>query len=828
MRFLIRFLSLLCSFLLLAFSLASAQEVSVSFNVNMSYQISEGNFNADTDFVDVAGSFNGWDGEAHTLADENGDEIYSVEIGGFSPGNTIEFKFRINGAWDGNEEFPGGGPNRTYTITEDDNEILVWYNDELPATGPPIAGFSPESVSIYENGTVWFSDRSGGLVTEWQWYFDGGTPSSSTERNPVVSYQNPGMYDVTLIAGHEDLADTLTIEHVVEVGTREQTDTHWWNDAVFYEIFVRSFFDTNGDGVGDFQGMTEKLNYLNDGDPESGEDLGITGIWLMPIHQSPSYHGYDVTDYTSVSSDYGTMDEFKTFLEAAQERGIRVIIDFVMNHSSNQHPWFIKSRQNVEGYRDYYRWRPDHPGYNGPWGQPVWHSWGGHYYYGLFWSGMPDINFAHQPVKEKMFEAADFWINEIGVDGFRLDAVTYIFEDGDQLEHTDETFEFWHEFNQHVKSSNPEAVTVGEAWTNTEQIIPYVTEDRLDLAFEFDLSYAILNAVRNGNASNLHTQMQKVYNSYNYLQFATFLTNHDQNRVMNELNNNWEQAKAAASIYLTLPGVPFIYYGEEIGMTGSKPDPQIRTPMQWTDGSNAGFTTGTPWIGLNSDFHIRNVAVQQTDPNSLLNWYKSLISVRNAQPALRTGSYQPVMSSHDSVFAFLREENDERLLVVINTSSTDHEQIDLMLAGSQLLPGEYEIENLLKGDMLSLTVGSSNRLENVSIDAYDAFVLPLSEVIPVSLEPQREQAESFRLDQNYPNPFNPSTTIRYHVAESAEISIQVYNVLGQRVWNTSPAMQNAGTHQVIFDARGLSSGIYFYQLHADGNLMDSRKMLLLK
>lgn len=829
MKYILRFF---IATLFLAFSSISlfGQSVSVSFNVNMMYQEVLENFDPDQNFVDVAGTFNGWDGSDHVLEDEEGDMIYSITIDGFTPGETIEFKFRIDGAWDGREEFPGEGPdgNRSYTVQAEDNVIDVWYSDELPPDGPPIADFNFSSSTVFENGTVWFTDRSGGFVTEWEWEFEGGTPSASTERNPVVTYSQTGTFDVTLIAKHEEEADTLTIEDAITVSEWEPGETHWWNDAVFYEIFVRSFFDSDGDGIGDFVGMTEKLDYLNDGDPDSGESLGITGIWLMPIHESPSYHGYDVLDYESVNSEYGTMDEFKDFLDAAHERGIKVIIDYVVNHSSSQHQWFVNSQQNVEDYRDYYYWSDTHPGYNGPWGQNVWHSSGGEYYYGLFWGGMPDLNFNHEPVKQKIFDAADFWLTEIGVDGFRLDAVMFIHKDGSQLEHVPETFEFWNEFNTQVKSSNPDAVTVGEAWTSTQQVIPYVSDDRIDIAFEFDLAYAIMGAVQGGNANGLVDQMQLVYDSYDFLQYATFLTNHDKNRVMSEFNDDWNRARTAASIYLTLPGVPFIYYGEEIGMTGTKPDPDIRTPMQWDSSTHSGFTTGSPWRSVNSNYTNRNVELMDEDPNSLLNWYRNLISVRNNHVSLRRGQYQNIPNSLEPLYTFAREYEDEKVLVMINTGSQQLELDELFVPGLGIDEGQYDILNLATGEEIVISVSASGHITGYDFSPYETIIVSPSDATPVSIEGRGEVVDEFSLDQNYPNPFNPVTTINYHLPESAEVSFSVYNLLGQKVWNSSKGTVPAGSHQVQFDAGSLSSGVYIYQLNVNGQIIDTKKMMLVK
>ena len=196
---------------------------------------------------------------------------------------------------------------------------------------------------------------------------------------------------------------------------------NWWEDAVFYEIFVRSFKDSDGNGVGDFKGITQSLDYLNDGDPATTDDLGITALWLMPIHPSPSYHGYDVYDYKAVNYDFGTMEDFQELLDEAHARGIRIIIDYVMNHTSSSHPWFTQAAQNQNGFRDFYRWTPTAPSYNGPWGQQVWRYNGNasEHFYGVFWSGMPDLNYDHPPVRDSIFDAAKFWLEEVGVDGFR-------------------------------------------------------------------------------------------------------------------------------------------------------------------------------------------------------------------------------------------------------------------------------------------------------------------------------------------------------------------------------------------------------------------------
>jgi len=635
------------------------QSVPILFEVNMSYQVESGQFNPQDEFVDVAGTFNNWGGDLTRLSDENQDSVYSITVEGFNPGETIEYKFRLNGQWDGREEFPGTGNNRVYTVEPDSNEIYVWYNNEVDPLGPPNVDFFTPSRDVFTNSIVQFDNRSTGNITSRKWTFEGGIPETSDQENPAVRYSAPGSFDVQLVGANESESDTLFIEDYITVAERQIGDTRWWNETVFYEIFVRSFYDSDGDGIGDFNGLTEKLDYLNDGDPITDTDLGITGIWLMPIHESPSYHGYEAIDYRSINPKYGTMEDFKNFLDAAHERGIKVIIDYVMNHTSTEHPWFQKSAAGDPDYRDFYRWSEINPGYNGPWGQRVWHnSHGGRqfdeHYYGLFWSGMPDLNYDNPAVKDSMFAISDFWINEVGVDGFRQDAVIYIDEDGSKLKNTDETLQYWQDFNANLKAANPDAFAVGEAWEPTDIALQYVNDNRLDYVFEFDLANAILEGVNSGSANPILSHMQTVYNEYPFLQFGTFLTNHDQNRVMNVLGEDTEKAKVAASLYLTLPGIPYLYYGEEVGMLGQKPDENIRLPMQWSSEPNAGFTTGTPWRTPNSNFADFNVEEMQDDENSLYSHYRDLIHFRNDTPALQTGENEAGLTSEDGLLTFLR------------------------------------------------------------------------------------------------------------------------------------------------------------------------------
>lgn len=714
--------------LFLIISGLKAQDATIHFSVNMSYQIQSGNFDPNTEFVDLAGDFNGWGSDLTILSDDNQDSIYNISISEFFISQTIQFKFRQNGAWDGSEEFPGGGPNRVSTIMTTMDSLSFWYNDETPSTGLPVANFYASQMVIKDQGNVQLFDLSSGEIDFWSWTFEGGNPATSFLQNPNVFYADAGVYDVELIVGNATNSDTLLLTDYITVNERDRTQLAWWNNTVFYEAFVRSFYDSDGDGIGDFNGFIEKLDYLNDGDINTDEDLGIGGIWLMPINPSPSYHGYDVTNYYGINPEYGTMAEFQAFLDAAHARGIKVIIDLVMNHSSSQHQWFNDSKTYQNNKRNYYRWSQTNPGYNGPWGQQVWHWHNSGYYYGVFWGGMPDLNYDEPQVVDSMFHVAEYWLNDIGVDGFRLDAAGLIFEDGENLEHVPATIQFWKDFTANNKSVAPESFSVGEVWTNTSTIVNYVEDEGLDFCFEFDLAGTILNAVNNGEASSIYSKMSEVYNAYPYLQWGTFLTNHDMNRVINSLAQDEDKNKLAASIYLTLPGIPFIYYGEEIGMLGEKPDEDIRRPMQWTNGYQAGFTSSVPWNSINSNYISFNVETELADSNSILNCYKKLIKVRNLKPALQEGDYLESRADKSPVFSFLRATENDTALVVINTASNLIGDIKINLVNCELPIGDYGWFEMISNESMTFNIDSDHLMLIPEMGAMEVMILSSNQI----------------------------------------------------------------------------------------------------
>ena len=593
---------------------------------------------------------------------------------------------------------------------------------------------------------------------------------------------------------------------IFSIGSFAQGTTHWWNDAVFYEIFVRSFYDSNGDGIGDFAGLTSQLDYLNDGDPNTDDDLGITAIWLMPINPSPSYHGYDVTDYYGIHPDYGTKQDFLHFMDQAHQRGIKVVVDFVMNHSSSAHPWFQQAKNNDPFYRDFYRWSNTDPGYNGPWGQQVWHynNTAGEYYYGVFWGGMPDLNYGYAPVKDSIFAVTEYWLNDMNVDGFRCDAVKFIFEDGSTLENTNQTLQFWQEWNTVYKAASPDAMAVGEAWDNTGVVLGYVG-DKFDYCFEFDLAGSILGAVNSSNPSGLRGTIQNAYDNYPYLQFGTFLTNHDQERSFDVFQEDEEKMKRAAAIYLTLPGVPYIYYGEEVGMKGKKPDENIRRPMQWSADPNGGFTFGTPWNNLNSNYTFYNVAVMEPDPNSILNWYKKLISIRNDEVALRQGTYLEVDAGANPVMAYLRQHQGETVMVLVNTGNQDYPNLQVDLNGSGLPTGDYiwwELTN--DREEIPANIDGSQMLTGISLAPGESKVLKFG--WPVG----QEQLSAGGNTILFPNPVVDQLTLRFE-QRNADRQYELIDLQGRVL----QAGQVPDREEFQLDLSALPQGAYVLQVSSN-------------
>lgn len=453
-------------------------------------------------------------------------------------------------------------------------------------------------------------------------------------------------------------------------------------DVVWYEVFVRSFQDSDGDGVGDLRGVTQRLDYL--------ADLGIGGLWLMPIHPSPSYHGYDVTDYRDVNPEYGTVQDLVELLDAAHARGLRVIIDFVPNHTSSSHPWFQAALAGDPWYRDFYVWSEEPPNWRGNYGGSAWHPAGGSHYLGLFSPAMPDLNHRNEDVVTEIMSVARFWL-ELGVDGFRVDAIQHVVESPDGVTaNAPENYAWVKMFQDFMSEVSPGALIVGETWTAMPAIARYHRESGLHMSFDYPIWRELTEAIQRRSASDLAFAIEQESALYPAdAARATFTGNHDQTRLATQLSfprRDERRIKLAASLLLTLPGTPFLYYGEELGMPDGPgtSDVEKRTPMRWEPGAGLGFTSGVPWASPGEDSTGVSVAEQTGDPGSVLEHYRTLIHVRNAYPALNRGAAAVLETGDPALLALERSHGDEALYVLANLSARE-----LEAAGVDLPAGSY-------------------------------------------------------------------------------------------------------------------------------------------
>ena len=487
----------------------------------------------------------------------------------------------------------------------------------------------------------------------------------------------------------------------------------------FYEIFVYSFYDSDGDGIGDLQGVIEKLDYLNDGDDTTDTDLGINGIWLMPIMQSTTYHKYDVVDYMSIDSEYGDMGDFDQLIEECHKRGINVIIDLAINHSSSQHQWFQEAVQYIKGlpdgaeldpaecpYVEYYNFTKEmKSGYT----QIAGTEW---YYESQFWSEMPDLNLYNEAVRSEFEAIADFWL-EKGVDGFRMDAVKE-FVSGDVNANTE--ILAW--FNDYVKSVDPDTYIVCECWTDSNTYSQYYASG-VDSMFDFEFGDkdGIISNVLNGKSSPSAyakeiIRDQELFAQYNaeYIP-APFYTNHDLNRSASYYAGEYSmaQTKMAQAMNLLMSGNAFIYYGEELGMKGSTIDENKRAPMYWSKDENATGMCDGPAAMEDFEMKYDSLEEQSADPDSIYNFVKEVIRLRNQNPEIARGIvtyYEDASSLRTCVLS--KEYEGKQIVLVFNTSKLSQEvALDQVVVGDktaaelvtlgELLTGEEEIERTETG-----------------------------------------------------------------------------------------------------------------------------------
>ena len=463
-------------------------------------------------------------------------------------------------------------------------------------------------------------------------------------------------------------------------------DARWWRGKTAYEVYVRSFADSNGDGIGDLRGLTAKLDVLNDGDPATTTDLGVDAIWLMPISPSPSDHGYDVTDHRGVNPQYGTLEDFDTLVREAHRRGIKVLLDLVLNHTSDRHPWFVNAQVAPAGlYRDWYVWSSTDPRWHKPW-DPAdpWVPWNGSFYYALFCPCMPDLNYRNPAVEQEMTDVMRLWLSR-GADGFRLDGARYYVESpqGDVADQPET-----HALLRRLHAAFPKALLVGEVWTNENTVASYGNGDELQLAFSFDLAGSITSSLRAGDATELINTLavsERVLTVDRNFE-APFLSNHDQERVFRALKGDVPSMRLAAATLFAMPGTPFIYYGEELGMRGGswRDDSAKRTAYRFSPDAPAyGFGTAPPRIAADELPGV-DLASQQKDPASLWNLYRSLIALRHARAALATGdaTRPEVTGGGPGIVAVLRRAGASSVLFVANYASVAAAPFSVAVTGS--------------------------------------------------------------------------------------------------------------------------------------------------
>ncbi|MCA0174015.1 glycoside hydrolase family 13 protein [Bacillus sp. RAR_GA_16] len=534
----------------------------------------------------------------------------------------------------------------------------------------------------------------------------------------------------------------------------------WWKESVVYQIYPRSFNDSNGDGVGDIKGITEKLDYL--------KDLGIDVIWLSPVYQSPNDdNGYDISDYRAIMDEFGTMDDWEEMLQEVHARGMKLIMDLVVNHSSDEHNWFEESRQSKDNpYRDYYIWREGKDGrepnnWEAAFSGSAWDydETTEEYYLHLFSKKQPDLNWENPALRQEVYDMMQWWLDK-GIDGFRMDVINFISKvpglpdapnpnekryvhGGEYFMNGPRIHEYLKEMNEKVLS-HYDVMTVGEMpGVDVAEAQKYTADDRNELNMVFQFEHVDLDSgdgkwdvqlLKLKDLKDTFTKWQKGLEGAGWN--SLYLNNHDQPRMVSRFGDDTtyriESAKMLATFLHTLQGTPYIYQGEELGMTNvhfdsideykdietlnmykekveqDKEDPDkvmqaiykkgrdnARTPMQWDDSLHAGFTTGDPWIKVNPNYKEINAEAAVNDPDSVYQYYKELIRLRKENPILVYGQYDLLLENHEQIYAYTRKYEGETLLVILNFSDQESEFVlpeELEHGGKSLLISNYEVD----------------------------------------------------------------------------------------------------------------------------------------
>lgn len=536
----------------------------------------------------------------------------------------------------------------------------------------------------------------------------------------------------------------------------------FWKEAVVYQIYPRSFQDSNGDGIGDLQGIISRLDYL--------KKLGVDVVWLSPVYKSPNDdNGYDISDYEDIMDEFGTMQDWEQLLNGLHQRGMKLMMDLVINHSSDEHPWFIESRSSKDNpYRDYYIWRPAGPNGERPnnWSSvfsgPAWEldETTGEYYLHLFSRKQPDLNWENPKLREELYKMITFWLDK-GVDGLRMDVINMISKveglpssqrddlapgelawGGEYYMNGPRVHEYLHEMNKKVLSKY-DIMTVGETpGVTVEDAVLYTDEARQELQMVFQFEHMDVDSGPEGKWDVAPWTLTKLRNVLHKWQVglaekgwnSLYLNNHDQPRMVSRFGNDSKyrviSAKMLATLLHTLKGTPYIYQGEEIGMTNVKftsleqyKDIEIlnmyrekvteggadhdtilnaihtkgrdnaRTPMQWNALDNAGFTEGEPWLGVNPNYKDINVEQALADPDSIFYYYQKLIALRKKNPVMVYGEYRLLLPDHENIYAYTRTLDQEKWLVLLNFTETP-QSLDLpeLNTTSEMIIGNYPDE----------------------------------------------------------------------------------------------------------------------------------------